>query len=306
VKRRVFALLAGSAAFARPPVASAQRSARTYRIGILSLLEAENTTSMKWLVERLLALGYEQERNLVIDFRSASGQPERLQPLAAELVALRPDVLVAGFGTLAAKTVKAATTTIPVVFVTVGDPVGAKVVESLGRPGGNVTGLTDQASDISGKAGAAAGRCRRQDELRCADEPRHAFLGTGAERDPGGGRDQAGANRYSQGQDGRRRDAPVGRSWSRHRRTTGSRRYADAGRARPDRRPCSEEETANCLAVQGVCRRRRAVLVRPRPTPSRDEKPLSPAAPLVDKAQLPELVPARCRAGCPAYSGIAL
>jgi ABC-type uncharacterized transport system substrate-binding protein len=96
VKRRVFALLAGSAAFARPPVASAQQSARTYRIGILSLLDAENTTSMKWLVERLLAAGYEQERNLVIGFRSASGQPERLQPLAAELVALRPDVLAEG------------------------------------------------------------------------------------------------------------------------------------------------------------------------------------------------------------------
>jgi len=74
-----------------------------------------------------------------------------LPHLAAELVALRPDVLVAGIGTLAAKAAKAATPSIPVVFTTVGDPLGAGLVESLGRPGGNVIGFSEQSSDLGGK-----------------------------------------------------------------------------------------------------------------------------------------------------------
>src|SRR5215472_3786606 len=88
---------------------------------------------------------------MTFKYRSAEGHPERLAPLAMELVQDKPDVLVAGFGTLAAKAAKAATTTIPVVFTTVGDPLGAGIVASLARPGGNVTGLTDQARDVQGK-----------------------------------------------------------------------------------------------------------------------------------------------------------
>jgi putative ABC transport system substrate-binding protein len=84
-------------------------------------------------------------------YRSAEGHPERLPALAAELLEDKPDILVAGFGTLAAKAAKAATATVPVVFTTVGDPLGAGVVASLARPGGNVTGLTDQARDVQGK-----------------------------------------------------------------------------------------------------------------------------------------------------------
>jgi ABC-type uncharacterized transport system substrate-binding protein len=71
--------------------------------------------------------------------------------LAAELVNARPDVLISGFGTLPAKAAKAATPTIPIVFSSVGDPVGAGLINSLNKPGGNVTGVTSEASDVMGK-----------------------------------------------------------------------------------------------------------------------------------------------------------
>jgi putative ABC transport system substrate-binding protein len=88
---------------------------------------------------------------LHFEYRSADGRPELLPALAAELVGMKPDVLVTGFGTVAAKAAKAAAAGgIPVVFMAVGDPVGAGVVESLARPGGNVTGLSDLASNLQG------------------------------------------------------------------------------------------------------------------------------------------------------------
>jgi ABC-type uncharacterized transport system substrate-binding protein len=102
-------------------------------------------------LERLHELGYSEGTNLTFKYRSAEGRPERLAPLATELVQDGPDILVAGFGTLAAQAAKAATTTIPIVCTTVGDPLGAGIIASLARPGGNVTGLTDQARDVQGK-----------------------------------------------------------------------------------------------------------------------------------------------------------
>src|SRR5215813_10049201 len=99
-RRDVIALLAG-AALVRPPATRAQPAAGVHR------------------------LGYREGANLIVEYRSAEGQPERLGPLAMELMQTNPDVLVAGFGTLAAKAAKAATTTIPVVFTLVGDPLGA-------------------------------------------------------------------------------------------------------------------------------------------------------------------------------------
>src|SRR5829696_442136 len=151
MRRREFLSLLGIAIATWPLAASAQQMAKTWRIGILTLLENENDTSMKWMLVRLHELGYHEGRNLAVDYRSAAGQADRLPQLATELVALRPDVMVAGIGTLAARAAKAATSSIPIVFTTVGDPLGAGLVESLGRPGGNVTGLTDQAIDLAGK-----------------------------------------------------------------------------------------------------------------------------------------------------------
>jgi putative ABC transport system substrate-binding protein len=134
-----------------PPVAEAQQSGKVWRIGYLALTPGENTSLMKALLERLHELGYRETKNVTFEYRSAEGSPDRLPHLAMELVRANPDVLIAGFGTLAAQAAKAATTTIPIVFTNLGDPVGAGLVRSLGRPGGNITGVTDQARELPGK-----------------------------------------------------------------------------------------------------------------------------------------------------------
>jgi putative ABC transport system substrate-binding protein len=143
-------LILGSTSIAWPLATRAQQKAMPV-IGYLALLPGEDATLMKLLVDRLHELGYREGKNLGVEYRSAEGRPERLPQLAAELVGLRPAVLIAGFGTLAATSAKAATATIPIVFTTVGDPIGAGLVASLARPGGNLTGLTDQAADLGGK-----------------------------------------------------------------------------------------------------------------------------------------------------------
>src|SRR5262249_187397 len=140
MKRREFITLLGGAAAAWPAALYAQQGGRSFRVSFLALVPGEDTTLMKALLERLHELGYSEGANLTFKYRSAEGRPEQLAPLAMELVQDKPDVLVAGFGTLAAQAAKEATTTIPVVFATVGDPLGAGIIASLARPGGNVTG----------------------------------------------------------------------------------------------------------------------------------------------------------------------
>jgi putative tryptophan/tyrosine transport system substrate-binding protein len=150
MKRREFITLIGGAA-ASPLAAHAQQAAKSYRISFLALLPSEDTTLGKPLSQRLQELGYSEGKNMTFEYRSAEGRPERLNQLAVDLVSANPDVLIAGFGTLAAKAAMAATKTIPVIFTSVGDPVGAGLVASLAQPGANVTGLTSQASDIATK-----------------------------------------------------------------------------------------------------------------------------------------------------------
>jgi len=149
-RRKFLATLGGATAW--PLAARAQQMRSPYRIGFLGLLPGENTsTFMKSFLERLNELGYREGYNMIFDYRSAEGVPERLPQLAADAVRASPDVLVTGMGTLAAKAAKAATSTIPIVFTGVADPLGAGLVASLGRPGANVTGMSAQASDIVGK-----------------------------------------------------------------------------------------------------------------------------------------------------------
>src|SRR5262249_46638854 len=108
VKRREFITLLGGATVAWPLAARAQQMRSPYRIGFLGLLPGENTSAfMKSFLERLNELGYREGYNMIFDYRSAEGVPERLPQLAADAVRASPDVLVTGMGTLAAKAAKA-------------------------------------------------------------------------------------------------------------------------------------------------------------------------------------------------------
>jgi ABC-type uncharacterized transport system substrate-binding protein len=145
MKRREFISLLGGAAAAWPVAAFAQKS---YRVAYLALAGDQDAVIVK---QRLAELGYAEGKNLIFDFRSAEGHPERLPQIAGDFVKTNPDVIVAGFGTATAKAAQAATASIPVVFTSVGDPIGSGIVKSLNRPGGNITGLHAQAGEIAGK-----------------------------------------------------------------------------------------------------------------------------------------------------------
>jgi len=149
-RRDVLALLGGMAAALalRPPPLRAQEAQKRYRVAYLALAGDQDAVIVK---RRLDDLGYHDGRNLIFDFRSADGDQERLPRLAADLVATHPDVIVAGFGTAPAKAAQAATATIPVVFSSVGDPIGSGIVKSLNRPGANVTGLHALGAELGGK-----------------------------------------------------------------------------------------------------------------------------------------------------------
>jgi putative ABC transport system substrate-binding protein len=148
MQRRKFITLVGAAA-AWPFAAHAQQLNPARRMGYLSF--GEDGILKKVFVDRLNELGWVEGANLSITYRSAEGNENALKSMAAELVQTNPDVLVAGFGALAALALKAATTTIPTVFTSVGDPVGLGLVPNLERPGSNVTGLSTEASDLGGK-----------------------------------------------------------------------------------------------------------------------------------------------------------
>jgi putative ABC transport system substrate-binding protein len=135
-----------------PPAAQAQPAGKVYRIGsILTPAPKEAAHLFKALDEGLRELGYVEGRNVVFERRFAEGRQERLPALAAELVQLKVDVIVTGSNPVIAA-VKHATATIPVVMAVSRDPVGAGFIASLARPGGNITGLAnDAAPEIIGK-----------------------------------------------------------------------------------------------------------------------------------------------------------
>jgi putative tryptophan/tyrosine transport system substrate-binding protein len=149
-KRREFITLLGGAA-AWPIAARAQQPRRMPRIGVLLPGTATSfAPRVQAFLEGLRDLGYVDGRTAVIEWRWGEDRVDRLPELAAELLGSQVDVIVTG-GTPAARTLKNATRTIPIVMAMVGDPVAAGLVESLGRPGGNATGLSIVATDLSGK-----------------------------------------------------------------------------------------------------------------------------------------------------------
>jgi len=121
------------------------------RIGFLGLNPGANLHLRGAFLQGLRDLGYVEGRNVVIEYRSAEGKLERLRALAAELVALKVDVIVTGGGTPTALAAKEATRTLPIVFTSATDPVTDGLVTSLAHPGGNVTGLSNLAPELVGK-----------------------------------------------------------------------------------------------------------------------------------------------------------
>ena len=149
-KRREFVTLIGGAA-AWPLAARAQQAGKLPTIGFLG--QTTLSGGSEWVaafVQRLHELGWNEGRTIAIEYRWAEGREERFAEIAAEIVRLRVDVIVTS-GTPQVLAAKQATSVVPIVFATAGDPVGTGVVASLARPGGNVTGLSVQHSDLAGK-----------------------------------------------------------------------------------------------------------------------------------------------------------
>jgi putative ABC transport system substrate-binding protein len=148
MKRREFIGLLGGAAAAWPLAVRAQQLGRIVRIGYLS--PARLPQLLQALHNGLRELGFVEGQSVVIDYRFAEGQAKTMDELAAELVRLGPDVIVT-VASGAALAAKRATTTIPIVMATVGEPVGIGLVASLARPGGNITGVTLYGSELARK-----------------------------------------------------------------------------------------------------------------------------------------------------------
>ena len=153
LRRREFITLLGGAAAAWPLAARAQTTGKVYRIGMLlpntPAIVARNPRIQAFL-QGLRELNWIEGHNVAIEWRFAEGQFQRLATLAAELATIKVDVIVTAAAP-AAEAAKEATSTIPVVIIDPGDPVGTGLVLSLARPGGNITGVTSIAPDLAAK-----------------------------------------------------------------------------------------------------------------------------------------------------------
>ena len=151
MKRREFiGLIAGAAAW---PLAARAQGERTRRVGVLTALDDRDPEVKAWLKafeDRLQTLGWQRDRNIRIEYRSARGDAQRLESQAAELVGMAPDVMFA-VATPALVPLQRQTRSVPVVFVQVSDPVKLGFIANLARPGGNMTGFANFEHPIGGK-----------------------------------------------------------------------------------------------------------------------------------------------------------
>jgi putative ABC transport system substrate-binding protein len=153
MKKKIFALTLSAMLFALSYSASAQQPKKIHRIGYLATSTAANDSTRSETIRLALrALGYAEGQNIAIEYRYLEGKFDRAPELLAELVRLKVDIIVVSGGTPVVRAAKNATKTIPIVMVGLGlDPVEAGFVESLARPGGNVTGLTNLTAELAGK-----------------------------------------------------------------------------------------------------------------------------------------------------------
>jgi putative ABC transport system substrate-binding protein len=149
IPRREFITILGGAAAAWPLAARAQQGGRLVRIGLLSTAGTFSNSLFEAFRQEMRRLGYADTR-VAYEFRSAGGDFSRLPALAAELVGMPVNVIVTG-GDQAAHAAKEATTQVPIVMATVGDPIAAAIVNSLARPGGNITGFAMLPLELSSK-----------------------------------------------------------------------------------------------------------------------------------------------------------
>src|SRR5262245_25931870 len=148
--RRDFVALLGGAAAAWPLSARAQQSGKLPTIGFLA--SGTPATNGQWVAafaQRMRELGWADGRTVVLEVRWADGRPERFAQIAAEFIRMKVDAIVSGGGS--AYTLKEATQIIPIIFAAANDPIGSGLVASLARPGGNVTGLSIQSTDLAAK-----------------------------------------------------------------------------------------------------------------------------------------------------------
>ena len=153
MRRRDFIALLGGAVAAWPLAVRAQQTERMRRIGVvLAYAESDPEAQTRVIAFRqaLEGLGWIEGRNVAMEYRWGADDADRARAFATELVSLKPDIILA-WGTPAVTALRAATRTIPVVFVSVIDPVGAGHVQSLARPGGNITGFSTFEPEIGGK-----------------------------------------------------------------------------------------------------------------------------------------------------------
>jgi putative tryptophan/tyrosine transport system substrate-binding protein len=149
MRRREFIRLIGGAATAWPFAARAQTAGKVPTIGFMGISASGFNSWSAAFAERLQELGWIEDRTVAIEYRWSEGRPERVSEIATEFVQQKVDLIVA-YGA-AVTTLKQATASIPIVFAIAVDPVGVGLVANLSHPGGNVTGLSVQATDAAGK-----------------------------------------------------------------------------------------------------------------------------------------------------------